>query len=273
MHRCLVMVVGAALALAACVSSPALPAGAPQAAASPGVPHVAETPSKAADAARVMQATCGANPQNAEREINFVCSLQSSDLAHLEAGRAPPPKLGCPPAVACDIEDASLVVRILFSPATMGMDNVPRATSLEITGFDKPTARASARPLEGLAPWRPMTDAPTTPPLMQRAKGGAEFDLTPEATRRILDLASALRRQPETATWLLCRIDAGAGKDALPAVVFSNDPAGAFIELFFGAETHAYLRNGAYYGKAGRIAALASGSDRPETRCRPPPND
>jgi hypothetical protein len=220
-----------------------------------------------------MQGTCGSYPQNAEREINFVCSMQSAELAHIEAGRAPPPKQGCPPAIACDIEDASLVVRILFSPATMGMDNVPRATRVELSGFDKPVAHASARQLEGLGPWSPMTDAPTTPPLMRRARQEREFDLSPEATKRILDLASALRKEPEVPTWLLCQIDAGAGKDAQPAVVFSNDPAGAFVELYFGGETHAYLRNGAYYGKAGAIAALASGVTRPDTRCKPPPSN
>lgn len=267
MRPSLAILSAACLALGACASAPTPPT--PPTPAAPAAIVMDGT----GEVTAAMRATCGANPQNAEREINFVCSLQSTDLAHLEAERTPPPRLGCPPAVACDIEDSSLVVRILFSPATMGMDNVPRATSLEITGFDKPAAHASVRPLEGLGPWRPMTDAPTTPPLMRRAEGAREFDLSPETTKRILDLASALRKTPETATWLLCRIDAGAGADAQPAVVFSNDPAGAFIELFFGGETHAYLRNGAYYGKAGRIAALASGSDRPETRCRPPPSE
>jgi hypothetical protein len=216
-----------------------------------------------AQASKAMAATCGSAVQNADREINFVCSLQSAELAHAEAGRDHVASQGCPPLVACDIEDKSLVVRILYSPAT-GMDQVPRASSLELTGFDGPRAHADLRELVGLGPYRPLTDAPGIPPPMQRGKRDRAFDLTPEQTKRILELAAALRADAEPSTWLLCAINPGGPQ---PTVVFSTDPAGAFIELYFGAETHAYLRNGAYYGKAGAIASLAMGGTR-ESPCR-----
>jgi hypothetical protein len=231
-------------------------------------PPPAALSDRAAEAARVMQATCGGNPQNAEEEINFVCSLQSTNLAHIEADRPGVPTQGCAPGVACDIDNSALVVRVLVSPGT-NMDGVPRAVSVEVSGFDKPSAHADVRELVGFGPWRPMTDAPVTPPLMKHGRDRS-YELSPGATKRILELAGALRENPEPTTWMLCRIDPKGAADAQPVVVFSTDPAGAFVELFFGGETHAYLRNGAYYGKAGAIAALATGADREETRCRLP---
>ena len=256
----------ASLAVAACATPAPVIAAPPASALATAAPPAA--PDRAAEAVSIMQATCGANPQNAEEEINFVCSLQSTKLAHIEAGRTDVPSQNCPPGVACDIANTSLVVRILVSPGT-SMDGVPRATSVEVSGFDQPSAHADVRELVGFGPWRPMTDAPVTPPLMKHGRDRS-YELSPGATRRILELAGALRENPEPATWMLCRIDPKGAADAQPVVIFSTDPAGAFVELFFGGENHAYLRNGAYYGKAGAIAALATGADRIETRCRPP---
>jgi hypothetical protein len=215
-----------------------------------------------------MNATCAANPQNAEEELNFVCSLQSADFAHLEAGRGPVPHLGCAPGAPCVIENTSLVIRILHSPST-GMGEVPHGSSIEVTGFDRPRAHVDVRELVGLREWTPMTDAPVTPPPMRPGAVRA-FDLSPEATARILALAlaSALRENLEPPTWLACRVDPEAGSGQQAVTLFATDLGGSFVQLFFGSENHAYLRNGAYYGQAGRIAALAMGVTSPDSGCR-----
>lgn len=206
---------------------------------------------------------CARNVQNAIGDTWFLCSLASTDLAHAEAGRE---KLGNADCDSdpdrCKAPDTALVVRLLFSPATVGREP-PRASSIELTGFGGRQAHVETRELVGPATWNTEQHMSMfeRPPLTAGAK--MAFELSEAATKDILRLAHDLREMPEQASWTLCK---DAREDQ---VIFMADAAGIFVQLYFGQEEYAYLRNSMYLGHAGDIAALVMGGERNADACRP----
>jgi len=211
---------------------------------------------------------CRRNVQSAVEETWFLCSLASASLAHEEAGRAAMGNADCIASPeSCKAPDSSLVVRLLFSPPAFGR-GPPRASSIELAGFGAKRAHADMRELTGPEDWytRKQMDAGFHRPPMQ-AGAGRGFDLSEQATAEILSLAHGLREKPEQNSWTLCSIDEpGVENDQ---VIMMGDAAGIFIQLFFGGEEHAYLRNSMYLGHAGDIAAVLFGDPRNTEACVP----
>jgi hypothetical protein len=188
-------------------------------------------------------------------------------LAHVEAGRPPAPKPVCVSAApGCPI-NANLTIRLLYSPAP-AMNRAPIAASIEATGFDTPSATLDIRELRGQAVPMNQQDPHAVPPPMRRGDTKS-VTLSPEATAKILALASALRAEPEQPSWILCVAPSPDGNEAHDTTILSPDPSGAFIQIFYGSEEQAYLRASPFYGQAGRIAALALGFEPPKEDCRP----
>jgi hypothetical protein len=208
-----------------------------------------------------MSAACVRDVANAAPELDFVCSLLSADIAHAEAGRMPVAKRAC----AGECGDAAITIRLLYSPAP-AMNHAPIAASIEAAGFDTPSAQLDIREL--LGDKTPMVDAHAVPPPMRRGATQAA-NLPPVLTAEILMLAKELRSEPEQASWIVCVVPGPGGDQKNDTVVLFQDAAGAFIQVFYGGEEHAYLRASPFYGKAGRIAALALGFEPPEEDCRP----
>jgi hypothetical protein len=211
---------------------------------------------------------CTRNVQSAVEETWFMCSLASAGLAHKEAGRAAMGNADCVASPeSCQAPDSSLVVRLLFSPPAYGK-GPPRASSIELTGFGARNAHADMRELVGPEDWytrERMGAGFERPPMTPGPASG--FDLSAEATAGILKLAHDLRAEPEQHSWTMCTIDE-PGEDS-DHVIMMGDAAGIFIQLFFGGEEHAYLRNSMYLGQAGDIAALLFGDPRNMEACVP----
>jgi hypothetical protein len=211
---------------------------------------------------------CLRNVLSAIDDSWFMCSLASAGLAHEEAGRAAMGNADClsSPEI-CEAPDISLVVRVLFSPPVVSV-GPPRASSIELAGFDHPRAHADMRELAGPEDWytrqqMASTSAFKRPPMTLSAKSG--FDLSPEATAEILKLAHDLRNTPEQHSWTICTVrNPGETKDTS---IMMGDAAGIFIQIFFGNEEYAYLRNSMYLGHAGDIAALLFGDPRNMDAC------
>jgi hypothetical protein len=211
---------------------------------------------------------CTRNVQSAVSDTWFLCSLASASRAHEEAGRAAMGNADCMASPeSCKAPDSSLVVRILFSPPAFGK-GPPRASSIELAGFSEKRAHADMRELVGPEDWytrEQMGAAFERPPMTRGAAGG--FDLSEQATTAILKLAHDLREKPEQPSWTICAVDQpGEEKDQ---VIMMGDAAGIFIQLFFGGEEHAYLRNSMYLGHAGDIAALLFGDPLNMEACVP----
>ena len=211
--------------------------------------------------------SCLRNIQNAVSDTWFLCSLASSTLAHEEAGREEIGNADCVASPeACQAPDTSLVVRVLFSPPVFGK-GPPRASSIELAGFDRARAHADMRELVGPETWFTEQRMSTfeRPPMKPGAR--SQFDLSEQATAEILGLAHDLRNEPEQPSWTLCTID--VPDDANDQVIMMGDAAGIFIQFFFGGEEYAYLRNSMYLGHAGDVAALLFGDERNTDACVP----
>jgi hypothetical protein len=248
----------AALTAAGCVTPAAPTTGPVVAPAQAPTPDVQQT---------AMASTCARDVLNAAKELDFVCSLFSADLAHVEAGRPAAPKSACVSAAPDCPANANLTIRLLYSPAP-AMNRLPIAASIEASGFDTPSASLDIRELRGEAVPMNQQDPHAVPPPMHRGETKL-VTLSPEVTAKILALATALRGEPEQASWILCVAPSQDGNEAHDTTILSPDASGVFVQIFYGAEEHAYLRASPFYGQAGRIAALALGFDPPKEDCRP----